>query len=59
VDSAACALPPLAGADACTRDGMALLPRLRLPSVPQAACGQRRCVPYSRWTQDYLALVGE
>jgi len=56
---AACALEPLASADACVRDGMALLPRLHPHVVPQADCGQRRCVPYSRWTRDYLALLGE
>jgi putative spermidine/putrescine transport system substrate-binding protein len=60
VDAAACALEPLAGAGACARDGMDLLPKLRLQSVPQAGCGRNgKCVPYSRWTRDYLALVGE
>src|SRR5204862_2490297 len=58
VDAAACALEPLAAAGACQRDGMPLLARLRLQTVPQARCGQARCVPYSRWTRDYLALVG-
>jgi putative spermidine/putrescine transport system substrate-binding protein len=58
-DAAACKLEPLAGADACARDGMALLPRLQLQHVPQAKCGKGACVPYSRWTRDYLAVVGE
>lgn len=56
---AACGLEPLATDDACHRDGMALLPRAQLARVPQARCGRGRCVPYSRWTRDYLALVGE
>jgi putative spermidine/putrescine transport system substrate-binding protein len=55
----ACKLEPLAGGDACARDGMALLPRLLPQRVPQARCGKARCVPYSRWTRDYLALLGE
>ena len=59
VDPAACRLEPLAGADACARDGMPLLPRLHPQHVPQAQCGEARCVPYSRWTRDYLALLGE
>ena len=59
VDNAACQLEPLAGSAACARDGMALLPRLYPQHVPQARCGTNRCVPYSRWTRDYLALVGE
>lgn len=57
--AAACGLEPLAGADACRRDGMALLPRAQLARVPQARCGRGRCVPYSRWTRDYLALADE
>jgi len=57
--AAACKLQPLATGDACVRGGMALLPRLALQRVPQARCGSARCVPYSRWTRDYLALLGE
>ena len=55
----ACGLEPLAAADACMRDGMALLPQARFRRVPQARCGGKRaCVPYSRWTRDYFALLG-
>jgi hypothetical protein len=36
---------------------MDLLSRLHPHTVPQARCGARRCVPYSRWTRDYLALL--
>jgi putative spermidine/putrescine transport system substrate-binding protein len=59
VVAAACRLAPLSGADACARDGMALLPKLQFQHVPQASCGEGACVPYSRWTRDYLALVDE
>jgi putative spermidine/putrescine transport system substrate-binding protein len=59
VVSAACQEPSLAGTDACARDGMALLPRVHFQRVPPARCGRGRCVPYSRWTRDYLALHGE
>ena len=59
VDAGACKLEPLAGADACARDGMALLPRLQAQHVPQARCGKGACVPYSRWTRDYLAWMSE
>lgn len=55
--AAACAIEPLAGENACARDGMALLPRLHLRKVPRARCGSRTCVPFSRWTRDYLALL--
>jgi len=58
-EAQACELEPLALGDACTRDGMALLPRLHLQRVPQARCGDHACVPYSRWTRDFLALAGE
>jgi putative spermidine/putrescine transport system substrate-binding protein len=59
VDAAACRLEPLAHGDACARDGLALLPRLQPQRVPEARCGNAACVPYSRWTQDYLSLVDE
>jgi putative spermidine/putrescine transport system substrate-binding protein len=59
VDAAACSLEPLKGADACARDGMALLSTVHFQHVPGAKCGKGACVPYSRWTRDYLALVGE
>jgi putative spermidine/putrescine transport system substrate-binding protein len=55
----ACALAPLADVHACDRDGMALIDGAHFQRVPQARCGARRCVPYSRWTHDYLALLGE
>jgi putative spermidine/putrescine transport system substrate-binding protein len=58
VHGQACALEPLAGAGICERDGMALLSQARFRRVPQARCGKRRCVPYSRWTRDYFALLG-
>jgi uncharacterized protein YbjT (DUF2867 family) len=54
---AACGLEPLAAEDACRRDGMALLRTAHLARVPQARCGRGRCVPYSRWTRDYLELL--
>ena len=59
VRAEACATEPLAAAGACARDGMALLPVARFWRVPQARCGKRRCVPYSRWTRDWVALLGE
>jgi len=59
VDAAACGLEPLAHGDACARDGFALLPRLQPQRVPEASCGKGTCVPYSRWTQDYLSLVDQ
>jgi putative spermidine/putrescine transport system substrate-binding protein len=59
VRAAACTLEPLATPGACARDGMALLPQAHFWRVPQARCGKRACVPYSRWTRDYFALLGE
>jgi putative spermidine/putrescine transport system substrate-binding protein len=59
VSPAACSQQPLAGADACVRDGMDLLPRLHPWRLPGSRCGRGRCVPYSRWTRDYLTLLGQ
>jgi putative spermidine/putrescine transport system substrate-binding protein len=58
VQPRACKVEPLAGAGICERDGMALLSQARVRHVPQAQCGKRRCIPYSRWTRDYFALLG-
>ena len=59
VQPAACRLEPLAAPRLCERDGMALMAQARFRRVPQARCGNRRCVPYSRWTRDYHALLGQ
>jgi putative spermidine/putrescine transport system substrate-binding protein len=59
VRAAACAVDPLAGPRLCERDGMGRMAQARFRRVPQARCGARRCVPYSRWTRDYYALLGQ
>jgi putative spermidine/putrescine transport system substrate-binding protein len=59
VRAAACTVEPLAGPRLCERDGMGLMSQARFRRVPQASCGNRRCVPYSRWTRDYHALLGQ
>jgi putative spermidine/putrescine transport system substrate-binding protein len=59
VQPAACLLEPLAGARVCERDGMGLMAQARFRHVPQARCGARRCVTYSRWTRDFHALRGQ
>ena len=55
----ACA-EPLLGADACRAQGADLLPRARMRRPALAACTKAGgCVPYSRWTEDFLAVRGE
>ena len=44
--------------EACALDRYDTLATAHFWQVPQARCGSRRCVPYSRWTRDYLALSG-
>ena len=55
----ACA-EPLLGPDACRAQGADLLPRARMRRPALAACTKAGgCVPYSRWTEDFLAVRGE
>jgi putative spermidine/putrescine transport system substrate-binding protein len=55
----ACA-QPLLGEDACRAQGAGLLSRARFRRPALAACTKAGgCVPYSRWTEDFLAVRGE
>lgn len=53
---AACSASPLLGADGCKTNGFDLFERIAFWKTPQAQGG--KYVPYSRWTQDYIAIMG-
>ena len=43
----------------CKTNGIDNFDNLHFWRTPEAKCaGQTACVPYSRWTQDYLAIMG-
>jgi putative spermidine/putrescine transport system substrate-binding protein len=54
---AGCGVEPRLGDTGCRANGAELLPRTRFWRTPQAACRHAGgCIPYSRWTADFLAL---
>ena len=54
----ACANNELLGADGCKTNGIDQLDRLHLWRTPTAACKSRgNCVPYTRWSTDYIAVM--
>lgn len=55
---AACKDNALLGADGCKNNGMDRFNQIRFWRTPTARCGKRDCVPYSRWTEDFLAIMG-
>ena len=55
---AACKDNALLGAEGCTTNGMENFDRIHFWKTPEARCGQNQCVPYSRWTQDFIAIMG-
>lgn len=55
---AACENNALLGPDGCKNNGFENFDRIWFWRTPEAACSQGSCVPYSRWSTDYVALMG-
>ena len=56
---AACANNALLGADGCKTNGMDQFDKVHFWRTPEATCGgEGSCVPYSRWSTDYVAVMG-
>ncbi|MFF7706904.1 putative ABC transporter substrate-binding protein YdcS [Pseudomonas sp. NPDC007930] len=53
---AACKASELLGAEGCATNGYDLFGKIAFWKTPQAEGG--KFVPYSRWTQDYIAIMG-
>ncbi len=53
-----CTGSQLLGAQGCATNGYDQFDRIAFWKTPQAKCAQGQCVPYSRWTQDYIAIMG-
>ena len=59
VSLAACAHNELLGPDGCKTNGEEQFDRLHFWRTPTAKCpSQGQCVPYSRWSTDYVAVMG-
>lgn len=56
---AACSASELLGAEGCKTNGIDNFDKIHFWRTPQSTCAsQGQCVPYSRWTQDYIAIMG-
>lgn len=56
---AACENNPLLGAEGCKTNGMDNFDKVHFWRTPEAKCSDPAgCVPYSRWTQDYIGIMG-
>ncbi|MNR26526.1 hypothetical protein D3C85_1437440 [compost metagenome] len=53
---AACKESELLGAEGCKTNGFDQFDKIAFWKTPQAEGG--KFVPYSRWTQDYIAIMG-
>jgi len=55
----ACSGNQLLGAEGCKTNGFDNFDKIAFWKTPQAQCASEgQCVPYSRWTQDYIAIMG-
>jgi putative spermidine/putrescine transport system substrate-binding protein len=56
---AACENNALLGAEGCKTNGMDNFGKIHFWRTPEAKCADAGgCVPYSKWTQDYIAIMG-
>jgi putative spermidine/putrescine transport system substrate-binding protein len=54
-----CKASELLGKEGCKNNGWEQFDRIRFWRTPTAKCAsQNSCVPYSRWAQDYIAIMG-
>ena len=56
--AAACKDNTLLGAEGCKTNGIENFDKIHFWRTPEAKCSQGECVPYSRWTQDYITIMG-
>ncbi|MGH8135910.1 MAG: ABC transporter substrate-binding protein, partial [Steroidobacteraceae bacterium] len=55
---AACTGNELLGAAGCATNGFENFSKIWFWRTPEAACNSGECVPYSRWSTDYVAIMG-
>ncbi len=56
---AACENNELLGAEGCKTNGIDLFDKIQFWRTPEATCpSQGTCIPYSRWSTDYVAIQG-
>jgi putative spermidine/putrescine transport system substrate-binding protein len=55
---AACEGNALLGPEGCKTNGFDNFEKIHFWRTPDGKCSTGECVPYSRWTQDYIAIKG-
>jgi len=55
---AACTGNELLGPEGCKTNGIDNFDQIHFWRTPEAKCASGECVPYSRWTQDYITIMG-
>ncbi len=55
----ACQTKPPKGTDACKVNGFDRFEQVHFWRTPTGTCKQGTCVPYSRWINDYVAIMGK
>jgi putative spermidine/putrescine transport system substrate-binding protein len=55
---AACEGNELLGPEGCKTNGFEKFEKIWFWRTPEAACIGGECVPYSRWSTDYVAIMG-
>ena len=57
---AACEASELLGAEGCTTNGFENFDKISFWRTPTTKCadGSDGCVPYSKWVEDYIAIMG-
>ena len=55
---AACQDNALLGAEGCATNGFENFTKIWFWRTPEASCATGECVPYSRWSTDYVAIMG-
>jgi putative spermidine/putrescine transport system substrate-binding protein len=55
----ACASNKLLGAEGCKTNGSENFDKISFWRTPVAACGSdKQCIPYAKWTSNYLEIIG-
>ena len=53
-----CKTPAPGGTEFCKTNGFERFGQVHFWKTPTARCSQGTCVPYCKWTQDYIAILG-
>lgn len=54
----ACSAATPGGSKPCSTNGHDQFDKIAFWKTPQAKCAQGSCVPYSKWTADYISIMG-